>query len=139
MAKLIDWTSESAVALHLDCMHSLRLCVLYTWTGIDKNAVTGLETLSYTLHIIVAQWSASLMYGVSAFMDKEENDRRLACVERDGASGQKENGDCAANNFLDVTAYDCNFNHDPHQQSGSLRILRSAWCQKKMSRCSISI
>lgn len=50
----------------------------------------------------------------------------LACIQRNGAFGQQEDGNCTSNDFLNVASNDGNFNHDPHQQSGGLGILSSA-------------
>ena len=50
----------------------------------------------------------------------------LACIQRNNAFGKQEDSNCTSNDLLDVTSDDCNFNHDPHQQSGGPGILGPA-------------
>ena len=50
----------------------------------------------------------------------------LACIQWNDALGQNEDGNCAANNLLNVTSNDGNLNHDPHEQSWKSGVLSSA-------------
>lgn len=53
----------------------------------------------------------------------------LACIQWDDPFGKDEDGNCAANDLLDVASNDGNLDHDPHQQPGDPGVLCPAMQQ----------
>lgn len=50
----------------------------------------------------------------------------LACVQRNSSFGKQKDSNCTSDDLLNVASNDGNFDHNPHQQPGSPRILSSA-------------